>query len=149
MTNTPIQITTDLATILERIEAKFDRFEQKLDKLDEKFEQKLDKLDEKFERKFEEIEQKLDKLDEKFEQKIDKLDEKFEQKSQATALSLARLEESQKGLSTQITELSSKVNNLEGRVNVQVNWFLGIITVLVGALVTALSKFVFFPTNNP
>lgn len=31
MTNTPIQVTTDLSKILERIEARFDRFEQKLD----------------------------------------------------------------------------------------------------------------------
>ncbi|PSB00950.1 shikimate dehydrogenase [Merismopedia glauca] len=37
MTNTPIQVTTDLGTVLQRIE-------QKLDKIDEKFEQKLDNL---------------------------------------------------------------------------------------------------------
>ncbi|MBW4622410.1 MAG: hypothetical protein KME17_24020 [Cyanosarcina radialis HA8281-LM2] len=37
MTNTPIQITTDLSTVLERIE-------RKLDKIDEKFEAKFDAL---------------------------------------------------------------------------------------------------------
>ncbi|MGK7874433.1 MAG: hypothetical protein AB4426_14340 [Xenococcaceae cyanobacterium] len=37
MSNTPIQVTTDLSQVLERIE-------QKIDKLDEKFETKLDNL---------------------------------------------------------------------------------------------------------
>ncbi|ACK72893.1 conserved hypothetical protein [Gloeothece citriformis PCC 7424] len=40
MSNTPIQITTDLSEVLNRIE-------QKIDKLDEKFSTKLDKLDER------------------------------------------------------------------------------------------------------
>jgi archaellum component FlaC len=33
MTNTPIQVTTDLTKVLERIETKFDRFEHKLDNI--------------------------------------------------------------------------------------------------------------------
>jgi prefoldin subunit 5 len=66
MTNTPIQITTDISKILERIESKFD----KIDKIDEKFEQKLDSIQQdvnelkvgqaRLEAKLDGVEQKLE-----------------------------------------------------------------------------------------
>ncbi|AFY79380.1 MAG: hemolytic enterotoxin [Hydrococcus sp. C42_A2020_068] len=56
MSNTPIQVTTDLGKILERIE-------QKIDKLDEKFETKLDTLDKKVETKLGKIDERLNRLE--------------------------------------------------------------------------------------
>ncbi|MGK7873660.1 MAG: hemolytic enterotoxin [Xenococcaceae cyanobacterium] len=47
MSNTPIQVTTELSQVLERIDLKIDKLDQKIDKLDEKFETKLDKIDER------------------------------------------------------------------------------------------------------
>jgi acyl carrier protein phosphodiesterase len=41
MTNTPIQISTDLKEYL-------DKFDQKLDRMDAKFEQRFDKMERKF-----------------------------------------------------------------------------------------------------
>jgi predicted nuclease with TOPRIM domain len=55
MSNTPIQIATDLSQVLERIE-------QKIDKLDEKFETKIDKLDEKFETKLDTLQKDVTDL---------------------------------------------------------------------------------------
>jgi predicted nuclease with TOPRIM domain len=66
MSNTPIQVTTDLNQILVQIG-------NKLDKIDEKFEAKLDKIEAKFEAKFDKIDEKFDKIDEKF----DKIDERL------------------------------------------------------------------------
>jgi outer membrane murein-binding lipoprotein Lpp len=116
-----------------------------LTKLDSKLDTAVGRLEQKMDTAVERLEQKMDTAVERLEQKIDNVGKDVTD----LKVSVARLDESQKGLSTQITELSSKVNNLEGRVNVQVNWFLGIITVLVGGVVTALSKFVFFPSSNP
>jgi predicted nuclease with TOPRIM domain len=48
MTNTPIQISTDLKEYL-------DKFEQKLDKMDTKWEQKFEKIDGKFDKLQEEV----------------------------------------------------------------------------------------------
>ncbi|OKH22799.1 hemolytic enterotoxin [Hydrococcus rivularis NIES-593] len=56
MSNTPIQVTTDLGKILERIE-------QKIDKLDEKFETKRDTLDKKVETKLDKIDERLNRLE--------------------------------------------------------------------------------------
>jgi prefoldin subunit 5 len=38
MTNTPIQITTDLSKVLERIDSRLDKIDAKFDKIDAKFE---------------------------------------------------------------------------------------------------------------
>jgi prefoldin subunit 5 len=38
MTNTPIQITTDLSKVLERIDTRLDKIDAKFDKIDAKFE---------------------------------------------------------------------------------------------------------------
>lgn len=60
-----------------------------------------------------------------------------------------KLEAKIDGIDKRLTDLNNKVDKLEGRVNVQVNWFLGIITGLVSVLLTALVRLVFFPSSNP
>ncbi len=48
-------------------------------------------------------------------------------------------------LKTFITGSDTRLANVENRSNLQVNWFLGIITALVGILSTILVKTRFFP----
>jgi hypothetical protein len=48
-------------------------------------------------------------------------------------------------LKTSITGSDTRLANIENRSNLQVNWFLGIITALVGVLSTILVKTSFFP----
>jgi chromosome segregation ATPase len=90
MTNTPIQVTTDLSAILQRIE-------QKIDKLDEKFEQKIDKLDEKFEQKIDNLQKDVNDLkigQTKLETEVTSLKEDFKD-----------LKGSQKALVTDVADL--------------------------------------------
>jgi predicted nuclease with TOPRIM domain len=84
MSNTPIQVTTELSKALEQIN-------QKLDKIDAKFETKLDKIDTKFETK-------LDKIDVKFETRLDKIDERLNK----LEIGQTRIEEKMDGLSKRV-----------------------------------------------
>ena len=71
----------------EKLFARIDKLEERIDNLDKKFEDKITKLDEKFEKKFNELDEKFEgkfnELDQKFnglEQKFNGLDQKFEGK---------------------------------------------------------------------
>jgi hypothetical protein len=48
-------------------------------------------------------------------------------------------------LKTSVAGLDTRLTNIENRSNLQVNWFLAIITALVGVLSTILVKTGFFP----
>lgn len=68
----------------EKLDAKFDA---KFERLDAKFDAKLEKLDEKIERldakldvKFEKLDEKIERIDAKFDEKFEKLDAKFDVK---------------------------------------------------------------------
>jgi predicted nuclease with TOPRIM domain len=56
MSNTPLQITVDLADILAQIN-------QKLDKIEQKFDDKLDKIEQKFDAKLDKIDDRLNRLE--------------------------------------------------------------------------------------
>jgi len=74
MSNTPIELTTDLSQVLAQIT-------QKLDQIDQKFEAKLDKIDQKFETKLDKIDERLNKLEvgqAKLEEKMEGLGKRFE-----------------------------------------------------------------------
>jgi DNA anti-recombination protein RmuC len=106
-------------TIEQDLKEYLDRFEQKIDKLDEKFEQKLDKL-----------EQKLDKLDEKFEQKIDKLDEKVDK------------------LSIEMATVKTKLDGLDKRMENQEFLSRGVLIGLIVAILGGFAK-LFGLIGNP
>jgi chromosome segregation ATPase len=111
MTNTPIQVTTDLSKILEQIN-------QKLDNLDQKFETKLDNLEQKFETK-------LDNLDKKFETKLDNLSENVKSLSVDMAT-----------VKTELGALKDDVKEVKGSSKAQIWTLIGILgTAVVGTVI--------------
>jgi phage shock protein A len=64
---------------LKRVEAKVDKLDVKIDKLDDKLEAKIDKLDDKLEAKIDKLDDKLGTKVGVLEVKIEKLDEKITQ----------------------------------------------------------------------
>ncbi len=129
-----IQIESDLAKILEKID-------DKLDNLDRKFEQKLDNLDRKFE-------QKLDNLDRKFEQKLDNLDSKFEQKLDKLSEDVTDLKVGIAEVKGEIETLDTKVDGLDKRVSNQEFTNRGVLVGLIVVILGGAAKF-FGIIGNP
>jgi predicted RNase H-like nuclease (RuvC/YqgF family) len=113
-------------TIEQDLKEYLDRFEQKIDKLDEKFEQKLDKL-----------EQKIDKLDEKFEQKLDKLEQKIE-----------KIDEKVDKLSIEMATVKTKIDGLDKRMENQEFLSRGVLIGLIVAILGGFAK-LFGLIGNP
>jgi chromosome segregation ATPase len=109
-------IQTDLAQILNRLE-------NKIDKLDEKIDSKIGKLDEK-------IDSKIGKLDEKIDSKIGKLDEKIDKLS----LGQVEIQGDIKALDVKTDQLNTRVGNVEFAVR----------GILIGIAVVVLGGFAMF-----
>ncbi len=80
---------------------------------------------------------------------------KINQDIQEIKISQARSEEKLIGIEKRLDDTNKRIDDtnirftqLEGRLNTQTNWFLGIFGVLVAGLLTIIGKLGFFP-NNP
>jgi DNA anti-recombination protein RmuC len=90
----PVIIETDLKDILDRIDKRLDRIEQKfetrIDRMEQKFETRLDGMEQKFETRLDGIDQKLEILPrieaEIAQLKVDVIDLKGSQRSQIWVL---------------------------------------------------------------
>jgi septal ring factor EnvC (AmiA/AmiB activator) len=106
------------------------------------------------EKLLEQISTKIDSLRTDLREQINGLRTEFKEEITEVKISGARLEEKLIGIdkrlddtNSRISSLEGKVNNLEGKLNIQGNWFLVIMSVLVGGLLTALTRVVFFPAR--
>ncbi|MBF2057776.1 MAG: DUF4164 family protein [Cyanobacterium sp. T60_A2020_053] len=84
-------IEVNIADILARLESKMDRFDQKIDQVEQRLEAKLNKLDES-----------IDHLDQKFEVKLDKLSNEVNQ----VKVDIAKVDE-------KVTGVGKRLDNLE------------------------------------
>jgi len=56
------------------------------------------------------------------------------------------LEETRNGLKAEINQIDKRLGSLETRANMQVTWFLTVLSLLVGGILTLFTKVVFFPS---
>jgi ElaB/YqjD/DUF883 family membrane-anchored ribosome-binding protein len=122
MTNTPIQVTTDLNKILDRIE-------QNLNDFRKESEQNLNDF-----RK--ESEQNLNDFRKESNQKLDKIDER-----------LTKLEIAQVRMEANITTLDRDVREIKGTQKAQIWALIGTMMTAILGILTALGRLIFFPAN--
>ena len=87
------------------------------------------------------IEGKIDSYQKDVSQKFDKIDERL------TKLEIVQseLRGDIKALDSKVIETEKRINDLNGRLNVTSNAFLGIVGILVTGILGILGKIVFFP----
>lgn len=136
MMSTPIQITTDLVQILERIEQKIDRNDERLtekvEALDQRLTEKIEALDER-------LSEKIEALDEHLTQKIDKSDERLTK----LEVGQARLEEKFNSIEKLVSLLREDIKEIEGTQKAQIWVLITILAIAVLGVLIAGSKIIF------
>ena len=89
------------------------------------------------------IEGKIDSYQKDVSQKFDKIEERLTK----LEIGQSELKGDIKALDSKVIETEKRINDLNGRLNVTSNAFLGIVGILVTGILTILGKIVFFP--NP
>lgn len=89
------------------------------------------------------IEGKIDSYQKDVSQKFDKIEERLTR----LEIGQSELKGDIKALDSKVIETEKRINDLNGRLNVTSNAFLGIVGILVTGILTILGKIVFFP--NP
>jgi predicted nucleic acid-binding Zn-ribbon protein len=89
------------------------------------------------------IEGKIDSYQKDVSQKFDKIEERLTK----LEIGQSELKGDIKALDSKLIETEKRINDLNGRLNVTSNAFLGIVGILVTGILTILGKIVFFP--NP
>ena len=89
------------------------------------------------------IEGKIDNLQRDVTQKFDKIDERLTK----LEIGQSELKGDIKALDSKLIETDKRINDLNGRLNITSNAFLGIVGILVTGILGILAKIVFFP--NP
>ncbi len=148
---------TELKELKDLINSQFGQLDKKISDLDKKIDIGITQLDKKIDVGITQLDKKVDvsitELNKKIDLNITQLSQKIDIGITEIKGDMRRIEDKLdakiEGIDKRLTDLNNKVDKLEGRVNVEVNWFLGIITGLVSVLLTALVKLIFFPFNNP
>ena len=89
------------------------------------------------------IEGKIDSYQKDVSQKFDKIEERLTK----LEIGQSEIKGDIKALDSKVIETEKRINDLNGRLNVTSNAFLGIVGILVTGILTILGKIVFFP--NP
>jgi uncharacterized membrane protein YgaE (UPF0421/DUF939 family) len=89
------------------------------------------------------IEGKIDSYQKDVSQKFDKIEERLTK----LEIGQSELKGDIKALDSKLIETDKRINDLNGRLNITSNAFLGIVGILVTGILTILGKIVFFP--NP
>ncbi|MDB9422965.1 DUF4164 domain-containing protein [Microcystis aeruginosa CS-563/04] len=89
------------------------------------------------------IEGKIDSYQKDVSQKFDKIEESLTK----LEIGQSELKGDIKALDSKVIETEKRINDLNGRLNITSNAFLGIVGILVTGILTILGKIVFFP--NP
>lgn len=89
------------------------------------------------------IEGKIDSYQKDVSQKFDKIEERLTK----LEIGQSELKGDIKALDSKVIETEKHINDLNGRLNITSNAFLGIVGILVTGILTILGKIVFFP--NP
>jgi predicted nucleic acid-binding Zn-ribbon protein len=89
------------------------------------------------------IEGKIDSYQKDVSQKFDKIEERLTK----LEIGQSELRGDIKALDSKVIETEKRINDLNGRLNITSNAFLGIVGILVTGILTILGKIVFFP--NP
>jgi predicted nucleic acid-binding Zn-ribbon protein len=89
------------------------------------------------------IEGKIDSYQKDVSQKFDKIEERLTK----LEIGQSELKGDIKALDSKVIETEKRINDLNGRLNVTSNAFLGIVGILVTGILGILAKIVFFP--NP
>ncbi|MFN7568200.1 MULTISPECIES: DUF4164 domain-containing protein [Microcystis] len=89
------------------------------------------------------IEGKIDSYQKDVSQKFDKIEERLTK----LEIGQSELKGDIKALDSKVIETEKRINDLNGRLNITSNAFLGIVGILVTGILTILGKIVFFP--NP
>jgi uncharacterized membrane protein YgaE (UPF0421/DUF939 family) len=89
------------------------------------------------------IEGKIDSYQKDVSQKFDKIEERLTK----LEIGQSELKGDIKALDSKAIETEKRINDLNGRLNITSNAFLGIVGILVTGILTILGKIVFFP--NP
>ncbi|AVQ73673.1 hypothetical protein MTo_00224 [Microcystis aeruginosa NIES-1211] len=89
------------------------------------------------------IEGKIDSYQKDVSQKFDKIEERLTK----LEIGQSELRGDIKALDSKVIETEKRINDLNGRLNVTSNAFLGIVGILVTGILTILGKIVFF--SNP
>lgn len=89
------------------------------------------------------IEGKIDSYQKDVSQKFDKIEERLTK----LEIGQSELKGDIKALDSKVIETDKRINDLNGRLNITSNAFLGIVGILVTGILTILGKIVFFP--NP
>ncbi len=89
------------------------------------------------------IEGKIDSYQKDVSQKFDKIDERLTK----LEIGQSELKGDIKALDSKLIETEKRINDLNGRLNITSNAFLGIVGILVTGILGILAKIVFFP--NP
>ena len=90
------------------------------------------------------IEGKIDSYQKDVSQKFDKIEERLTR----LEIGQSELKGDIKALDSKVIETEKRVNDLNGRLNVTSNAFLGIVGILVTGILGILGKIVFFLTPN-
>ncbi|KAB0243997.1 DUF4164 domain-containing protein [Microcystis aeruginosa EAWAG127a] len=89
------------------------------------------------------IEGKIDSYQKDVSQKFDKIEERLTK----LEIGQSELRGDIKALDSKVIETEKRINDLNGRLNITSNAFLGIVGILVTGILSILAKIVFFP--NP
>ena len=89
------------------------------------------------------IEGKIDSYQKDVSQKFDKIEERLTK----LEIGQSELKGDIKALDSKVIETEKRINDLNGRLNVTSNAFLGIVGILVTGILTILGKIVFFPNT--
>ena len=89
------------------------------------------------------IEGKIDSYQKDVSQKFDKIEERLTK----LEIGQSELKGDIKALDSKVIETEKRINDLNGRLNITSNAFLGIVGILVTGILTILGKIVFF--SNP
>ena len=89
------------------------------------------------------IEGKIDSYQKDVSQKFDKIDERLTK----LEIGQSELKGDIKALDSKLIETDKRINDLNGRLNITSNAFLGIVGILVTGILGILAKIVFFPNT--
>ena len=89
------------------------------------------------------IEGKIDSYQKDVSQKFDKIEERLTK----LEIGQSELRGDIKALDSKVIETEKRINDLNGRLNITSNAFLGIVGILVTGILTILGKIVFFPNT--
>lgn len=169
MTNTPIQVTTDLSQILSQINQKLDNIQKDISDLKQKDIADLKIGQAKNETELKRIEEAIKIGQTKNETELKRVEEAIKIGQSKSETELKRVEEATKigqskietelkrveeivsgkidGMSKCLDDTNVQIVQLQTRINGQTNWFIGIFSILVTGLLGIFGKIAFFP--NP